>query len=69
MLRRSSPRGPRAAGPASPDAGSAAGAMNERPTCFRTARQNDDVGVMRAFAQRLTDSEIEALGQYYAGAR
>lgn len=33
------------------------------------SRQNDDVGVMRAFAQRLTDSEIEALGQYYAGAR
>ncbi|MFY3135793.1 c-type cytochrome [Achromobacter xylosoxidans] len=32
-------------------------------------RQNDDVGVMRAFAQRLTDSEVEALGQYYAGAR
>lgn len=33
------------------------------------SRQNDDVGVMRAFAQRLTDSEVEALGQYYAGAR
>ncbi|WP_336235654.1 c-type cytochrome [Achromobacter dolens] len=33
------------------------------------SRQNDDVGVMRAFAQRLTDSEIEALGQYYAGTR
>lgn len=32
-------------------------------------RQNDDVGVMRAFAQSLTDSEVEALGQYYAGAR
>lgn len=33
------------------------------------SRQNDDVGVMRAFAQRLTDSEVEALGQYYAGPR
>ncbi|WOB76743.1 c-type cytochrome [Achromobacter xylosoxidans] len=33
------------------------------------SRQNDDVGVMRAFAQRLTDSEVEALGQYYAGTR
>ncbi|CAB3712602.1 Cytochrome c4 [Achromobacter sp. 2789STDY5608633] len=33
------------------------------------SRQNDDVGVMRAFAQRMTDSEVEALGQYYAGAR
>lgn len=33
------------------------------------SRQNDDVGVMRAFAQRLTDSEVEALGKYYAGTR
>ncbi len=33
------------------------------------SRQNDDVGVMRAFAQRLTDAEVDALGQYYAGAR
>lgn len=35
---------------------------------FRSgSRQNDDVGVMRAFAQRLTDSEIQALAAYYAG--
>lgn len=33
------------------------------------SRQNDDVGVMRAFAQRLTDAEVDALGQYYAGTR
>lgn len=31
------------------------------------SRQNDDVGVMRAFAQRLTDAEVQALSQYYAG--
>jgi len=33
---------------------------------FRSGqRQNDDVGVMRAFAQRLTPEEIVALARYY----
>jgi len=30
-------------------------------------RRNDDAGVMQAFAQRLTQQEIEALARYYAG--
>lgn len=30
------------------------------------ARANDEDGVMRAFAQRLTDEEIRALARYYA---
>lgn len=40
----------------------------DQMNAFRSgSRQNDDVGVMRAFAQRLTDSEIQALAAYYAG--
>jgi len=42
--------------------------FTDQMNAFRTgSRTNDDVGVMRAFSQRLTDSEIEALAQYYAG--
>ncbi|WP_313621629.1 c-type cytochrome [Achromobacter sp.] len=42
--------------------------FTDQINAFRTgSRTNDDVGVMRAFSQRLTDSEIEALAQYYAG--
>lgn len=42
--------------------------FTDQMTAFRNgSRQNDDVGVMRAFSQRLTDSEIEALALYYAG--
>lgn len=42
--------------------------FTDQMTAFRNgSRQNDDVGVMRAFSQRLTDSEIAALAQYYAG--
>lgn len=42
--------------------------FTDQMTAFRSgARHNDDVGVMRAFSQRLTDSEVEALAQYYAG--
>ncbi len=42
--------------------------FTDQITAFRNgSRQNDDVGVMRAFAQRLTDAEVQALGQYYAG--
>ncbi|WAI81424.1 MULTISPECIES: c-type cytochrome [Achromobacter] len=40
----------------------------DQMNAFRSgSRQNDDVGVMRAFAQRLTAGEIEALAAYYAG--
>lgn len=42
--------------------------FTDQMNAFRSgSRTNDDVGVMRAFSQRLTDSEIEALAQYYAG--
>lgn len=42
--------------------------FTDQMNAFRSgARQNDDVGVMRAFSQRLTDSEIKALAEYYAG--
>lgn len=42
----------------------------EQMNHFRTdERHNDDMGVMRAFAKRLTPEEIEALGDYYAAAR
>ena len=42
--------------------------IRDRINAFRNgSRQNDDVGVMRAFAQRLTDAEVQALSQYYAG--
>jgi cytochrome c553 len=42
--------------------------LTDQMTAFRNgSRQNDDVGVMRAFSQRLTDSEVEALALYYAG--
>ncbi|WMD22036.1 c-type cytochrome [Achromobacter seleniivolatilans] len=42
--------------------------FTDQMTAFRNgSRQNDDVGVMRAFSQRLTDKEIEALALYYAG--
>jgi cytochrome c553 len=42
----------------------------EQMNAFRTeARHNDDMGVMRAFARRLTPEEIDALGDYYAAAR
>jgi len=42
--------------------------FTDQMNAFRNgSRQNDDVGVMRAFSQRLTDSEIEALALYYAG--
>ncbi|NMK45114.1 c-type cytochrome, partial [Achromobacter sp. Bel] len=42
--------------------------FTDQMIAFRNgSRQNDDVGVMRAFSQRLTDSEIEALALYYAG--
>ncbi len=42
--------------------------FTDQMTAFRNgSRRNDDVGVMRAFSQRLTDSEIAALAQYYAG--
>lgn len=42
--------------------------FTDQMNAFRSgARQNDDVGVMRAFSQRLTDSEIQALAAYYAG--
>lgn len=41
----------------------------EQMNAFRNGqRRNDDVGVMRAFAQRLTPQEIEALASYYASA-
>ena len=41
----------------------------EQMNAFRNGqRRNDDVGVMRAFAQRLTPQEIEALAAYYASA-
>lgn len=42
--------------------------FTDQMNAFRNgSRQNDDVGVMRAFSQRLTDSDIEALALYYAG--
>lgn len=42
--------------------------FTDQMNAFRNgSRQNDDVGVMRAFSQRLTPSEIDALAQYYAG--
>ncbi len=42
--------------------------FTDQMNAFRTgSRQNDDVGVMRAFSQRLTDAEIQALAAYYAG--
>jgi cytochrome c553 len=42
--------------------------FTDQINAFRNgSRQNDDVGVMRAFSQRLTDAEIQALSQYYAG--
>lgn len=42
--------------------------FTDQMNAFRNgSRQNDDVGVMRAFSQRLTDAEIQALAQYYAG--
>lgn len=42
--------------------------FTDQMNAFRNgSRQNDDVGVMRAFSQRLTESEIEALALYYAG--
>jgi len=42
----------------------------EQMNHFRTdERHNDDMGVMRAFARRLTPEEIQALGDYYAAAR
>lgn len=40
----------------------------DQMSAFRQGRrQNDDVGIMRALAQRLTAEEIDALGSYYAG--
>jgi len=42
--------------------------FTDQMNAFRNgSRQNDDVGVMRAFSQRLTDAEIQALAAYYAG--
>jgi len=42
----------------------------DQMNAFRSGqRHNDDVGVMRAFAQRLTPQDIEALAGYYAGAQ
>lgn len=42
--------------------------FTDQMNAFRNgSRQNDDVGVMRAFSRRLTDAEIQALAQYYAG--
>ena len=42
--------------------------FTDQMTAFRNgSRQNDAVGVMRAFSQRLTDSEIAALAQSYPG--
>ncbi|TRM53482.1 c-type cytochrome [Achromobacter sp. LC458] len=42
--------------------------FTDQMNAFRSgSRQNDDVGVMRAFSQRLTDAEIQALAAYYAG--
>ncbi|CAB3635790.1 hypothetical protein LMG26685_01559 [Achromobacter mucicolens] len=42
--------------------------FTDQMNAFRNgSRQNDDVGVMRAFSQRLTDAEIQALAHYYAG--
>lgn len=42
--------------------------FTDQMNAFRNgSRQNDDVGVMRAFSQRLTESEIQALAEYYAG--
>ena len=42
--------------------------FTDQMNAFRNgSRQNDDVGVMRAFSQRLTEAEIQALAQYYAG--
>ncbi|WP_144631371.1 c-type cytochrome [Bordetella genomosp. 13] len=50
-------------------AGQPKGYFIDQMNAFRGGqRANDDVGVMRAFAQRLTAQEIEALGEYYAGA-
>lgn len=50
-------------------AGQPKGYFIDQMNAFRGGqRANDDVGVMRAFAQRLTAEEIEALGAYYAGA-
>ena len=42
--------------------------FTDQMNAFRNgSRHNDDVGVMRAFSQRLTDAEIQALAAYYAG--
>lgn len=50
-------------------AGQPKGYFIDQMNAFRGGqRANDDVGVMRAFVQRLTVQEIEALGEYYAGA-
>ncbi|WP_235939028.1 c-type cytochrome [Schauerella aestuarii] len=49
-------------------AGQPKGYFIDQMNAFRNGqRQNDDVGVMRAFAQRLTPEEIDALGTYYEG--
>lgn len=50
-------------------AGQSKGYFVEQMNAFRSdQRHNDDVGVMRAFAKRLTPEEIDALGDYYANA-
>lgn len=49
-------------------AGQPKGYFIDQMNAFRNGqRQNDDVGVMRAFSQRLTPEEIDALGTYYEG--
>ena len=61
--------GGRGEGPLLPRlAGQPAGYFTAQMNAFRNGqRHNDDVGVMRAFAQRLTPQDIEALATYYAG--
>lgn len=50
-------------------AGQPKGYFVDQMNAFRGGqRANDDVGVMRAFSQRLTPEEIQALGDYYAAA-
>lgn len=63
--------GGRASGPLLPAlAGQNATYLAEQMRAFRTgARRNDDSEVMQAFAQRLTEQEIEALSAYYAAQR
>ncbi|ARP97024.1 c-type cytochrome [Bordetella genomosp. 13] len=50
-------------------AGQPKGYFVDQMNAFRGGqRANDDVGVMRAFAQRLTPEEIQALADYYSAA-